>query len=58
MKMQVLLDLLNHNMKLLFGGEKLTFGARVANKHLEGGRGGGGGGGADFSIWQDEQIFG
>ena len=34
MKMQVLLDLLDYNMKLLFGGEKLTFGARGANKHL------------------------
>ena len=34
MKMQVLLDLLDYNMKLLFGGEKLNFGARGANKHL------------------------
>ena len=34
MKMQVLLDLLDYNMKLLFDGEKLNFGARGANKHL------------------------
>ena len=34
MKMEVLLDLLDYNMKLLFGGEKLNFGARGANKHL------------------------
>ena len=34
LKTQVLLDLLDYNMKLLFGREKLTFGARGANKHL------------------------
>ena len=34
LKMQVLLDLLDYNMKLLYGGEKLNFGVRGANKHL------------------------